>query len=325
MARGGKAVWVGVDLGGTNIGAGVVGASGKVVSRAKMKTRADEGTMAVVRRVAETVRDAASDAGLKVKDLQAVGIGAPGTVDIDKGMVVRAVNLRWNKVLLGGLLKKELDGVPVVVENDVNVAAWGEFATGNAKKDRDMLAVWVGTGIGGGLVLGGQLFRGHHLTAGEIGHTIIHADAALGRRTLENNASRTAVVNLLTQLISANHESKITQIVGGDFSSIRSRVIAKALQMDDPLTRQVLQQAAKYVGVAIANSVTMLSLPCVVLGGGVTDSLGQPWVQWVQEAFEEYVFPLELRSCRIVASRLGDDAGIVGAALLAKERLWKSR
>ncbi|NJL31662.1 MAG: ROK family protein [Phycisphaerales bacterium] len=101
MAQGSKAVWVGVDLGGTNIQAGVVSGEGKVLARAKMKTRADEGTEAVIRRVAETVRDAAGDAGVKLKDVHAVGIGAPGTVDIDKGMVVRAVNLRWNRVPLG--------------------------------------------------------------------------------------------------------------------------------------------------------------------------------------------------------------------------------
>ncbi|NJL31663.1 MAG: ROK family protein [Phycisphaerales bacterium] len=222
-------------------------------------------------------------------------------------------------------IEKELEGLAVVVENDVNVAAWGEFSVGACKGVKDMLAVWVGTGIGGGLVLNGELFRGHHLTAGEIGHTVIHADAALGRRTLENSASRTAVVNQLVQLISANHASKITQIVGGDFTAIRSRVIAKALEMDDPLTRTVLEQAARYVGVAIANTVTMLSLPCVVVGGGVTDSLGRVWVEWVRQAFEEHVFPQELRKCRIVASRLGDDAGIVGAAFLARNRLWKTR
>jgi glucokinase len=249
-----------------------------------------------------------------------VGIGAPGVVDIDKGVVIKAVNLRWNDFPLARELRRELD-LEVTLDNDVNVATWGEYVAGVGDKYPDMLGVWVGTGIGGGLILGGKLYHGHHQTAGEIGHVTIHADAPLGRRTLENCASRTSITNLITQLINSNHASKITKLVDGDLSAIRSKILAQAVDLDDRLAKDVIGQAARYVGITIANAVTLLSLPCAVVGGGFTEAMDRQWVDAVRASFEEYVFPDELRSCKILRSELGDDAGAIGAALLAQERV----
>jgi glucokinase len=184
-----------------------------------------------------------------------------------------------------------------------------------------MLGVWIGTGIGGGWILGGRLYRGYYQTAGEIGHTVLHADAPLGRRTFENIASRTAIVNTLTQLINANHSSKIPRIAGDDMSAIRSKVIAKAYGMGDRLTKEVVGQAARDVGVAIANCVTLMSLPSVVVGGGFTEAIGPRWVDLVRKSFEMNVFPPQLATCKILMSKLGDDAGIIGSALLCAEVL----
>jgi glucokinase len=309
---------LGIDLGGTNIQAGVVDQDHRLRARVKTKTKADEGATAVIRRVAAAARDAVGDAGLDIEDIAGLGIGAPGVVDVDRGMVIKAVNLRWDNLPLAKALRHEID-LPVVVDNDVNVAAWGEYVAGAGGEFPDMLGVWVGTGIGGGIILGGQLYRGYYQTAGEIGHVVLHADAPLGRRTLENTASRTAVGNTLTQLISSNHQSKISRIVGGDLSSVRSRVIAKAYDSGDRLTREVVGKAAHDVGVAIANCVTLLSLPCAVVGGGFTDALGQKWVDLVRKSFESYVFPPQIACCKILMSQLGDDAGIIGAALLCGE------
>lgn len=313
-------IYIGVDLGGTNIQAGLLDARGRIRGRAKIKTLADEGTERVIKRIARVVSDAAEDAGMSVADTSGLGIGAPGTVDIRTGEVVQAVNLRWNHFPLAETLRKELR-IPVTVDNDVNVGTWAEHQMGSGQGFDDVLGVFVGTGIGGGLVIGGKLYHGHFLTAGEIGHTILHADARLGQRTLENTASRTSIVNQLTQLIRANQPSKIVRMVDGDLSNIRSKALAGALSQHDHLTTEVAKQAAKYVGIAIANSVTLLSLPCVVLGGGVTQALGKQFVEWVRDAFERHVFPAELRECKVLPAKLGDDAGMVGAALLARQRL----
>jgi len=208
----------------------------------------------------------------------------------------------------------------VVVDNDVNVGAWGEYRLGAGRGFQDLMAVFVGTGIGGGLVLGGKLYHGHYFTAGEIGHTVSLPHNGLGRRSLENLASRTNVVNQLVGLIQVGHESRIKEITKGDLTQIRSKVLAEAVKKKDKLACEVIRDSARYVGAMVANMVTMLSLPCAVIGGGMPEALGETYVKWVREAFEEFVFPPQLKACKLVAAELGDHAGAIGAALLVREK-----
>lgn len=310
---------LGIDLGGTNIQCGIV-IDGKVKTRDSTKTKAAEGSDAVIKRLVKICDKVLEEASLSRKDIGALGIGAPGAINIKKGEVIKAVNLGWTDFPLRDILSKEL-GMPVVVDNDVNVGAWGEHQAGAGKGFDDLFAIFVGTGIGGGLVLNNQIYHGSNHTAGEVGHTLLRADAGLGRRSVEDLASRTNIVNLLTQLIEGGRESIIPELVDGDFSRIRSKVLSQAIKKEDPLTMEVAQRAATYVGMAIANTVTLLSLPCVVVGGGATEAMGKLWMGWIREAFDAYVFPSELKSCKIVASELEDDAGLLGAGLLAADAL----
>lgn len=312
---------IGVDLGGTNIQCGLVDAGGKVVVRDSTKTKADLGPDGVTERIAGLVMKVLEKAGAKPGEVTAMGIGAAGAIDVRKGVVLEAPNLRWTDYPLRKQLEKRLDGVAVLVDNDVNVGAWGEFKVGAGKKFGDMLAIFVGTGIGGGLVLDGKLYRGALGIAGEIGHTTINPEAGVGRRTLEQRASRTAVVERIKQMIRANQESVIPQLVGGDLDQVRSKVLAQAVKEGGPLAIAVLEEAARDVGVAAANAVSLLSLPCVVLGGGLTEALRDWWVDRVRTAFEKHVFPPPLRAAKVVMSKLQDDAGVVGAALLAGEQM----
>jgi len=308
---------LGIDLGGTNIQCGVV-VDGKVVARDDTKTKASEGSDEVIKRLFKICDKVLDEASMSRKDIDALGIGAPGAINIKKGEVIKAVNLGWADFPLRDILAKEMD-MPVVVDNDVNVGAWGEHQAGVGKGFDDLFAVFVGTGIGGGLVLNNQIYHGSHHTAGEIGHTLLCANAGLGRRSVEDLASRTNIVNLLVQLIEGGRESIVPELCEGDYSKIRSKVLGQAIKKEDPLTMEVAQRAATYVGMAIANAVTLLSLPCVVVGGGATEAMGKTWMNWVREAFDAYVFPAELRSCKIIASELEDDAGLLGAGLLAAD------
>ncbi len=312
--------YIGIDLGGTNIQAGVLDGKGKLLATDRLKTKADGGEQAVTRRLVKLVEKVLDEAGLKSGDVAGLGIGAPGAVNHKKGIVLSAINLRWTDYPLGKVLKEAL-GVPVAVDNDVNVGIWGEYMAGAGKGYDDLMGIFVGTGIGGGLVLDGKLFHGVQLTAGEIGHTTLRGDAPLGQRSLENLASRTNIVDQLKRLIESNHPSILTKLADGDLSKIRSRLLAEAFKENDALTHKVIGQAAHYIGVSIANAVTLLSLPCVVVGGGLTEALGDDWISLIRAVFDEYVFPSELSKCKIHASRLGDDAGIIGAALMAKQRL----
>lgn len=311
--------YVGVDLGGTNIQVGVLDAQGRVLQRCRKKTKAERGADAVVERIARLVERVIADAGLESADIGGVGVGAPGAIDVERGVVLNAVNLRWTDLPLADRLSERL-GLAVMVDNDVSAGAWGEYVAGAGRGHDDLLAIFVGTGIGAGLVLGGELYRGFHSTAGEIGHTVLDADAPLGRRTLEDLASRNSIVNRLVRLIESNHPSMVTQMVDGDWSKVRSRVLAEAAEAGDQLTLDVLADAARYVGIALANAVTLLSLPCAVVGGGLATALGEPWLEQVRANFREKVFPRQLGDCPVLMSKLGDDAGLIGAALLIKSR-----
>lgn len=312
--------FVGVDLGGTNMQIGVVGPDQKILGEAKRKTKADEGRDAIIDRIAEGIAEACANAKVAPSDLGGVGIGAPGAIDPGKGVVLEAVNLRWTDVPLAQMLEKKLR-VPVALDNDVNVAVFGENRLGAGKNAKHLLGVWVGTGIGGGLILDGKLYYGHFMTAGEIGHTILFPNQPVGSRSLEHNCSRSAVVEKIVRLIRANRESKLADEVAGDFEKIKSRSLARAYEGGDELTIEVVNDSAELLGTSIAGVVTLLSLERVVLGGGLVEAIGKPYVERVAKTVRKLVFPDACRKVDIVPSQLEDRAGVFGAALLAAERL----
>lgn len=306
---------IGIDLGGTNMQVGVVSSQARILASVKRKTKPEDGAKGVADRIAAAVEAACAEAGVTLADVGCAGIGAPGVIG-DGGVVIEAVNLRWNDVPLADMLTKRL-AVPVYVDNDVNVALYGEFAAGAAKGDTHVLGVWIGTGIGGALILDSRLYYGQFNTAGEIGHTILMPNHPPGSRSLEHNCSRTAVVDRLVRLIKSNHASIIPELVGGNLDDIRSKTIAEAYRRQDALTVEVVDSAADLLGIAAANAVTLLSLGRVVIGGGLTDALGGALVKRIRDSARKFVYPAMLRGVKVSASELGGDAGVVGAAMLA--------
>jgi glucokinase len=314
---------IGIDLGGTNMQIGLVSSELKLLAPARRKTKPDEGLEGVLSRIVSGIEEACQAAGLKVTDVGAVGIGAPGAVDPHKGVVLEAVNLRWDNVPLAQILTRKLK-VRTFLDNDVNVAVLGENRLGAGKQSSDLLGVWVGTGIGGGLILNGRLFYGHYFSAGEIGHTILFPHLPRGQRSLEHNCSRTAVVERIARLIRSNEKSKLSAEVGDDYGKLKSRTLAKYYRSgakEDRLIIEVIDHMAVELGIAVANAVTLLSLPRVVLGGGLTEALGAPFVDRVKAAVLAHVFPDACRGVEVVASKLADDAGVYGAAMIALERI----
>lgn len=311
--------FVGIDLGGTNMQIGVVDKTAVVLGRSRKKTNADQGKDRVIERLVEGVQEACTEAGITPAQLGGLGIGAPGAVDPALGTVLEAVNLRWNDVALAKILKSKL-GIPVYVENDVNVAVYGEWKHGAGRGVADILGIWLGTGVGGGLVLNNALYGGAFFTAGEIGHTTLFPGNPLGSRSLEHNCSRTAVADRLVRLIRANHPSSLAPVVMEE-GQIKSKAIAQAYRDGDELTVRVIEETAFFVAVAAANVVTLLSLPRVILGGGLTEAIGRPFVSLVKKHVRELAFPDRCKAVDVIASELEDDAGLVGAAMLARDVL----
>jgi glucokinase len=314
---------VGIDLGGTNMQIGVVSPQMKIIGREKSKTRPKQGARAVIDRLAEDVRSACAQAKIPDDKLGAIGIGAPGAIDPLAGTVLQAPNLRWSKVPLAKMLSQRLGVKKVVVTNDVRAAAIGEHALGAGKGASDLLCVWIGTGIGGGLILNNQIYAGHFNAAGEIGHMTLLPGSPPGSRTLEHNCSRTAIVDRLIRLVRAHHPSMIPDMLDGeamDIDSVKAKIVSTAYAKGDELTRQVVDDAARFLGIAIANLSSALSLQRVVLGGGLSEAMGDTLVRLVRASFIEHVYPHVNRKCEIVKTKLEADAGVFGAAILAGSR-----
>jgi len=308
---------VGIDLGGTNMQIGVVDRDGNVIARDGKKTQADRGADAVIERLVKGVRDVCEEAGLKPEKLAAVGIAAAGAINVSSGIVIEAPNLRWRDLPLRDLLQDKL-GCPVVVENDVNGAVWGEHVCGAGVGRGDVLGVWVGTGVGGGLVINGEIYHGAQHTAGEIGHAILFPNRPKGDRTVEDHCSRSGMARLIQQRLHAFPGSAILDVTEGTGKITGSKQLAAAYQARDPLAVDIIETGARYLGSAIASWVTVLALDTVIIGGGVTEALGQPYLDIIRASFDDAVFPSRNRACALLMTKLADNAGLLGAAFLAQ-------
>jgi glucokinase len=316
---------VGVDVGGTSIKCALIDPSdlarkrAVILGRAKASTDAHEGTEATIARVHELAHEACAEAGVRFGDVAALGVAAAGAVDHQAGVVLKAVNLGWEKLPLARMLRERTDR-PVEVENDVRAAVYGEQRAGAARGFRDIFGVWVGTGIGGGLILDDELYFGHFGTAGEFGRGVVLPWAPPGEGSLEQVCSRTGISETIVRLLRSNRESIIERPESRDPTEVRTGDIAKAFEKGDPLVREVVEHAAAVLGIAIAGIATLLSLEAVILGGGLVDGLGEGYVEIVARNIERGAFPDALKEIKVVSSSLSDDAGPVGAALLAARR-----
>jgi len=323
MATSARKYIVGIDLGGTNMQVGILTTTMKLVGRTKTKTRAKQGSKAVLERIVEQINEACALAKISPKNLKAIGIGAPGAIDPKTGTVLQAPNLRWTNVPLAKALTKAV-GVPTFVTNDVRAAAIGEHQLGAGRGCRDLLCLWIGTGVGGGLILNNQLYTGHFNTAGEVGHMTLFPGTPPGSRTLEHNCSRTAIVDRIIRLIRAHHPSIIPDLLEGeplDHESLKARTVSIAYAKGDLLTRDVVDDAAHFIGICIAGLSSALSFQRVVLGGGLTEAMGDTLVHLVRASFNDHVYPHVNRKCEIVKTKLEADAGVYGGALFARDRL----
>ena len=320
---------VGVDLGGTKVLAGVVDREHKVLATAKRATKGETGVEAVVERIAKTVRDAVREAGMEFSDIGGVCSAAPGALNPEDGIVRFAPNIEgWEDIPFARMLSDQLSGVPVFIENDANLGALGESTLGVAQGVKNMVGIFVGTGIGGGIVLDGKVWRGSHMTAGEIGHVVVLAEGPVcgcgNRGCLESVASRTAIERDIRLGLRTGRQSMIPELMKKDVARerITSGVLAQAYAARDPLVYEVITRAQHYLGIFVGSVINFIDPDMVVIGGGVAEAIGEAYVEPVREVAYQYAMNRkDARNVQIALARLGDHSALLGAAVYARQRL----
>jgi glucokinase len=310
------ALAIGVDAGGTKVEALLVDVNGggRILDRRLAQTPATDAE-ATTRTIVALARQLMEGRN----DVSAVGVGAAGMVD--RGGVMRfAPNVAWREVPLAEMVQSGV-GLPTLVDNDANVAAWGEFRFGAGRGCNDMLLVTVGTGIGGGIVAGGKLFRGGHGFAGEIGHVIVEPNGPLcGCGNLgcwEQVASGRAIGRLGREAAQEHPESLIVELAGGDASAVTGLAVTAAAMKGDPVAVGILAEVGRRLGEGIAGLVNILDPDKVVIGGGVIEA-GELILEPARRSFVDSVEAPEHRpEVPLVPAMMGNDAGAVGAADLA--------
>ena len=319
---GGKTEYLmGVDVGGTKIYAGVFDSSLECLGTARVSTKAQRGPDAVIERIARCVIDAADECDLSLKQIKGIGIGAPGAVDPDSGKVIFAPNLDWKDVPLKKELEKQLDA-SVFLENDCNNCTLGVYAKELKSKPRNVVGVFLGTGIGGGLILNGELFSGFNHTAGELGHMVLEVNGpkcSCGNNgCFEALASRTAIFRKIQTAVKDGQKTILTDMLGPNLDDLRSGDLRKAIRRGDKFVDRVVEEAAEYTGIAVANLINLFSPEVVVLGGGIIEALADEMMAIIIETAMDYAMTGTTKGVEILASKLGDNAGIVGGAVLAR-------
>ena len=304
-------MYIGIDLGGTNIAAGVVDEAGKIIYKASVPTLAQRPIDEIVEDMANLCIDVVNGADCQISEIKSVGIGCPGTVDNKNGIVAYACNLRMQNTELGAMLEKKL-GKPVNLENDANAAALGEYEVNGDNADSFVL-ITLGTGVGGGIIVDGKIVTGHHGAGGEIGHANVdhHETESCNcgnRGCLEQYASATGIVRMAKKELAASGENSVLR----DAEEISAKAVLDAFKENDPVAVATMEKVGEQLGGSLAIFACVTDPETIVIGGGVSKA-GQPLIDCIRKYYREYAF----ESCKdtpIVIATLGNDAGIYGAA-----------
>ncbi|MEC2076567.1 ROK family glucokinase [Metabacillus fastidiosus] len=309
-----KKWFVGVDLGGTAIKMAFIDHDGNMIMKWEIPTNKTE----ITTDIANSIKEKLYELQQPEEKLAAIGMGAPGPVNLTNGVVYEAVNLGWEDYPLKDELERKT-GLPAVIDNDANLAALGEVWKGAGKGAKDVICITIGTGIGGGIIADGNLIHGINGAAGEIGHYTsipvggIHCNCGK-TGCLETIASATGIARMANEGIKDTIEPTILNSIKGE---ITAEDVFNAAEKDDPFAINIVNYITFHLGIALANTANSLNPGRVIIGGGVSKA-GEILRKKVEENFVEYAFPRVAEQCEILLASLGNDAGVIGAALIAK-------
>lgn len=308
--------YVGIDLGGTNIVAGVVNEKYEIISKAKTPTNRPRSCEAICEDMARVALEAVALAGLTVDDIESVGVGAPGTVNSDTGVIEYSNNLDFYDAPVARLIRKVIDK-PVYCENDANAAAYGEFVAGSAKGANNAVCITLGTGVGGGIIIDGKIYSGFNFAGAELGHMVVEVDGpkcTCGRHgCFEVYSSATGLIRMTKESMDANPDSKMHEMMGDHVSG---RLAFNAMRAGDEAAKGVVDKYIKYLAAGIANTINIFQPEVLCIGGGVCNE-GDALLVPLKEAVNREIYTRRGgKNTEIVIASLGNDAGIIGAAFL---------
>jgi len=312
--------YIGVDLGGTNIAVGLVDEIGNIFSKNSVPTHSEREYSEIIKDMATLILDLINKEGLKIEDFQSIGVGSPGVPNCSEGEIVYASNIKFRNVPLRKELQKYIN-LPVYVNNDANVAAYAESVKGAAKGAKCAVAITLGTGIGSGIVVDGKIFSGFNNAASELGHMVVEMDGeqcGCGRRGCwELYASATACIRQTKKVASENPQSLINKLVDGDLNKIDAKIAFDAAKRGDIAGQKIVDQYIKYIGEGLANIVNIFQPEVIVIGGGVCKE-GEFLLAPLRKHIEENTFAPShnIKIAELKVAQMGNDAGIVGAAML---------
>lgn len=310
-------LWYGVDVGGTSVKTALVSETGQILAKSSFDTQIETGPLDLCRRIHGALNETVNTINLDITEVTGVGVGVPAFLDVEQRTVIEAVNLGWKDVPFADMLEKEL-GLPSAVENDANLAALGEAWVGAGKGAKSVLCVTVGTGVGAGIVLDGRLYRGVGGMAGEIGHLTVQRHHGLpcncGKTgCLETVASASAMVRSAKELQEQGALPPTPAIHGA------KDVFDLALQ-GNPAAKQILVEAADWLGYGLSLTAIVLNPDAVVIGGGVSEA-GDQFLDPVRQSMRRYTLGKTFSDTSLLLAQLGNDAGVIGAARLISQQM----
>ena len=324
VAANGNACWVGFDLGGTKMQAVVYDSIFKPLARKRRRTKGQKGAVVGLERMVAMIHAALDGAGVTAKQLFGIGVGCPGPLDLDRGVVLEMPNLGWKDTPVKEVLEQAFP-CPAVIANDVDAGVYGEYRAGAAKNARCVVGVFPGTGIGGGCVYEGQIFRGERGSCLEIGHIPVLKDGprcGCGQAgCLEAVAGRLAISAAAAAAAYRGSAPRLLEMSGTDLAQIRSSTLASAIDAGDRAIEQIVRDAAQQIGWAMAGVINLLAPNVLLLGGGLVEAMPRLFREEVTKAAKARAMPSFRDSFEVAVAELGDDATALGAAAWAEHRI----
>ena len=314
--------WIGFDLGGTKMLAVVFDKDFKRVGKARKKTKGNEGMAAGLKRINAVIEGAIEDAKITREQVKGLGIGCPGPLDLKKKVIRSAPNLGWEDVPIGKSIESEF-GFPVTVANDVDAGVFGEYTFGAGKGARCLIGIFPGTGIGGGCVYEGKLFVGANCTCMEIGHIPMRAqgdiDGAGNHGSLESVASRLTIAAQCALAAYRGQAPNLLADAGTDVANIRSGAISDAVKKGDKVVKEIVEDACEHLANSVVTMVHLMAPDMIVFGGGLIEAMEDVMLPEIKKRATKKILPAMRDVFKLTAAELGDDAGVMGAAALAKQ------